>query len=62
MPRFLEIRIIGHPDDVERFVNAVKATNNLGADSVNYPTKNSQKVRRYIDVVIPGLSRSDDKK
>ena len=62
MPRFLEIRITGYPDDVEQFVNAVKATNNLGADSVNYPNKDGQKVRRYIDVIIPGLSRSDGKK
>jgi hypothetical protein len=61
MPRFLEIRIIGHPDDVEQFVNAVKTTNNLGSDSVNYPTKNG-KVKRYLDIVIPGLSRSDGKK
>ena len=61
MPRFLEIRIIGHPDDVEQFVNAVKATNNLGSDSVDYPTKNG-KVKRYLDVVIPGLSHPNGKK
>lgn len=54
MPRFLEIRLIGHPDDIEEFVRALRTANILGSDSVNYPTKDDGKVRRYVDVVMPG--------
>ncbi|WP_019487443.1 hypothetical protein [Kamptonema formosum] len=58
MPRFLEIRLIGYPDDIEAFVRALREANILGSDSVNYPTKDGGKVRRYVDVILPGTNSS----
>lgn len=60
MPKFLEIRLIGYPDDIEAFVRALRAANILGSDSVNYPAKQG-KVRRYLDVILPGTNSSSSR-